>query len=76
MAPLSLEDYGVNLILYIPKLLGQSHEKAEAMIFYCLDQLKKGDFSDELFEAIRMGELMGRIRAQSFLGDGKHRTDL
>ncbi|MBQ8958999.1 MAG: insulinase family protein [Bacteroidales bacterium] len=68
MAPLSLEDYGANLILYIPKLLGQSHEKAEALIFDCLDQLKRGDFSDELFEAIRMGELTGRIRATEDLG--------
>ena len=63
LMPLSLEDYGVNLMLYIPKLLGQSHESAEALIFECLDQLKKGEFSDDLFEAVRMDNLKQRIQA-------------
>jgi predicted Zn-dependent peptidase len=63
LMPLSLEDYGANLMLVIPKLLGQSHEEAEALVFECLDQLKQGEFSDELFEAVRMDMLMGRIRA-------------
>ena len=67
MVPLSLEDYGVNLMLYVPKLIGQSHEKAEALIFDCIDQLKRGEFSDELFEAVRMGELMERLRATESL---------
>ena len=62
LMPLSLEDYGGNLMFYIPKLLGQSHEDAEALIFECLDRLKKGDFSDDLFEAMRMSTLTGRIR--------------
>ena len=61
--PLSLEDCGANLMLVIPKLLGQSHEEAEALVFECLDQLKRGEFSDELFEAVRMDMLMGRLRA-------------
>ena len=68
LMPLSLEDYGVNLMLYVPKLLGQSHESAEQLIFGCLDQLKKGEFSDDLFEAVRMGELMERIKATEDLG--------
>ena len=63
LMPLSLEDQGANLMLIIPKLLGQSHEEAEALIFDCLDQLKKGEFSDELFEAVRMDVLMSRLRA-------------
>ena len=63
LMPLSLEDYGANVMLVIPKLLGQSHEEAEALVFECLDQLKRGEFSDELFEAVRMDMLMGRIRA-------------
>ena len=63
LMPLSLEDQGANLMLVIPKLIGQSHEEAEALVFECLDQLKKGEFSDELFEAVRMDELMGRLRA-------------
>ena len=63
LLPLSLEDEGANLMLYIPKLLGQSHEQAEALIFGCLDKLKKGEFSDDLFEATRMSMLTERIKA-------------
>ena len=63
LMPLSLEDAGVNLMLIIPKLLGQSLEEAETLVFDCLDKLKKGDFSDDLFEAQRMGMLFHRIRA-------------
>ena len=63
LMPLSLEDYGGNVMIYIPKLLGQSHEDAEALIFACLDRLKKGDFSDDLFEAMRFSTLTSRIYA-------------
>ena len=63
LMPLSLEDHGANLMLIIPKLVGQSHEEAEALVFECLDQLKRGEFSEELFEAVRMEMLMGRLRA-------------
>ncbi|MCR5013293.1 MAG: insulinase family protein [Bacteroidales bacterium] len=63
LMPLSLEDYGANLLMYIPKILGQSHEDAEALIFDCLDKLKKGEFSDDLFEAVRMEMLLGRLKA-------------
>ena len=62
MLPLSLEDHGANVMIYVPKLLGQSHEKAEALIFECLDRLKKGDFSDDLFEAMRMSMFTERLR--------------
>ena len=62
LLPLSLEDHGSNLMIYMPKLLGQSHEKAEELIFGCLDRLKKGDFSDDLFEAMRMGMLTDRLK--------------
>ena len=61
LMPLSLEDYGGNVMIYIPKLLGQSHEDAEKLIFACLDRLKKGDFSDDLFEAMRFSSLTSRI---------------
>ena len=57
---LSLEDDGINIILYVPKLIGQSHEKAEKIVFDCLDKLKKGEFSDDLFEAIRTNMLKER----------------
>lgn len=60
LMPLSLEDHGANIILYVPKLIGQSHEKAEEYVFASLDKLKKGEFSDDLFEAIRINMLKER----------------
>ncbi len=69
LMPLSLEDQGAILMLIIPKILGQSHEEAETLVFDCLDKLKRGEFSDELFEAIRMEMLMSRIRATEDLNN-------
>ena len=68
LMPLSLEDHGANIILYIPKLIGQSHEKAEAFVFASLDKLKKGEFSDDLFEAIRVNMLKERELELESLG--------
>ena len=62
LMPLSLEDCGANIIIYAPKLFGQSHKKAEEIIFSCLDKLTSGDFSDDLFEATRTEMLKERIR--------------
>ena len=60
LMPLSLEDHGANIILYVPKLIGQSHEKAENYVFASLDKLKNGEFSDDLFEATRVNMLKER----------------
>ena len=60
LMPLSLEDHGANIIIYVPNIIGQSHEKAEQYIFASLDKLKKGEFSDDLFEAIRINMLKER----------------
>ena len=68
LLPLSLEDYGANLVIYVPKLLGQSHENAENLIFGCIDQLKKGEFSDDLFEAVKMSMLTERLKDTESLG--------
>jgi predicted Zn-dependent peptidase len=62
LMPLSLEDHGANIIIYVPKLIGQSHEKAETIVFDCLNKLKNGEFSDDLFEAIRINMLQDRMR--------------
>lgn len=62
LVPLSLEDYGANVMIYVPKLLGQSHEGAEKIAFDCLDKLKNGDFSDDLLEAIRINLLKERVQ--------------
>ena len=60
LMPLSLEDHGANIILYVPKLIGQSHEDAEKYVFASLNKLKNGEFSDDLFEAIRINMLKER----------------
>lgn len=60
-SPLPLEDHGAIAMMYIPKLLGQSHEKAEKVIFEALDKVKSGDFSNELFEAAKTTILKERI---------------
>ena len=50
----SLEDGGMNAILYIPKLLGQKHTEAEALVLACIDSLRNGNFSDDLLEIAKM----------------------
>ena len=59
LMPLSLQDAGTNVILYIPKLLGQKHEAAEDLIWQCIDSVKQGRFSDKLLESIKMRHLVG-----------------
>ncbi len=61
LIPLSLEDAGSNVILYIPKLVGQKHAEAEEMIWNCIDSVKKGLFSDRLLESIKMQNLRDRL---------------
>lgn len=62
LMPLSLEDNGTNIILYIPKIIGQSHNKAEELVTACLDSIKQGRFSDDLFEATKTNILSYRLR--------------
>lgn len=47
-------EHGVFAFYYVPKILGQTHEDAEALIFAAIDSLKKGAFSTNLFEAVKM----------------------
>ncbi|MBO7459802.1 MAG: insulinase family protein [Bacteroidales bacterium] len=68
LMPLSLEDHGANIIMYVPKLIGQSHEKAESYVFESLNKLKNGEFSDDLFEAIRVNMLKEREQDIESLG--------
>ena len=68
LMPLSLEDHGANIIMYVPKLIGQSHEEAEEYIFSSLNKLKNGEFSDDLFEAIRTNMLKEREQELESLG--------
>lgn len=45
---------GMFAFLYVPKLIGQSHEDAENLIFEAIEALKNGQFGDDLFEAVKM----------------------
>ena len=60
LMPLSLQDAGANVILYIPKLLGQKHEAAEELIWAAIDSVKEGHFSDKLLESIKMNNFISR----------------
>ena len=50
----SLLEEGLFAFMYVPKIIGQSHEQAESLIFAAIDSLRKGQFSDELFKAVQM----------------------
>lgn len=58
--PLSLEEAGCNVIIYAPRILGQSHEEAEQIIWDCLDSIQQGRFDDEILEANKISALKGR----------------
>ncbi len=60
LMPFSLLDAGSNVILYVPKLVGQKFEAAEELIWAALDSVKEGRFSDKLLESIKMNNLIGR----------------
>ena len=62
MLPMSLEEHGALIFLYVPKLVGQSHEKAEAIIFNAIDKIKAGDFSEDLLEAAKTSILKERVQ--------------
>lgn len=62
LMPLSMQDAGSNVILYLPKLIGQKHESAEQLIWDAIDSVKEGHFSDALLESIKMNDIVARKR--------------
>ncbi len=44
---------GTEMVLFVPKIVGQSLEKAENLIDNEIDSLKSGNFDDELLEAVK-----------------------
>ncbi len=46
-------DYGSSQILFIPKIIGQSLDKGEALVIKELENLRNGNFSDELLQACK-----------------------
>lgn len=65
----SMLESGVFALLYVPKLIGQSHEEAETLILAAIDSLRKGQFSDELFEAVKMDYLVDYLRDMESIED-------
>lgn len=63
MPDLSFKNVGAIVVLYAPKLIGQSEKKAGKLIFNAIETLKNGDFSDEYFESCKM-----TFRKQLLLG--------
>jgi predicted Zn-dependent peptidase len=49
-----LNDYGAGGIIFVPKIVGQSLEKAEELVTDRLKALKNGQFSDELLNAVKL----------------------
>ena len=47
------QDYGANLFLFVPKILGQSLQEGEQLILDAIAQVKKGDFDDSMLDAIK-----------------------
>ncbi len=61
--PLQSYDHGSYLVLFVPKIAGQSFKKAEEMVEEGLAKLRNGEFSDELFQAVKLDLLKENQRS-------------
>ncbi len=52
--PLTYNDHGALITFFIPKIIGQSLGKAEWLITEQINRLAKGDFSEELLDAVKL----------------------
>ena len=62
-------EHGMFAVVYVPKILGQSHEQAEELVFAAIDSLKSGHFSDDLFEAVKLNYLSDYLTDMESLED-------
>ena len=53
MISMQMNDYGVGIMLIIPKFIGQSLDNAEKIVLEQLEKVKKGDFEDWMIESIK-----------------------
>lgn len=53
MMPMEYNDYGASIVLVIPKIIGQTFEKADELVDQQIEKLKKGEFSDEFFQGAK-----------------------
>jgi predicted Zn-dependent peptidase len=51
---IAFEEAGLFPVLILPKLLFQKYTKAEGKVLSVLEQIKKGDFTEEFFESCKM----------------------
>jgi predicted Zn-dependent peptidase len=53
----SYNDYGAILVIYVPKIVGQSFDEAENLVVKSIERIRKGEFSDSLFQAIKINTI-------------------
>jgi zinc protease len=56
-------DYGTGLIIFVPKIAGQSLEDAEKLILAEIKKLRNGEFSDTLLESIKLNLYRDKLMA-------------
>ncbi len=52
--PMTLNDLGLDVILCVPKLVGQSFDNAESYVFAALDSLRAGQFDEEWLNELKL----------------------
>lgn len=52
--PIPYNDHGALVVFFAPKIVGQKLKSAENLILAQIERLKKGDFTDELLEGIKL----------------------
>jgi len=83
---MSLKEAGVVGVLTVPKLVFQSYSSAKKLVMHEIDRVKKGDFSDEVFNSLKLEQERNYVknlesinsRAQKMLAlfsEGKSWTD-
>ncbi len=55
--PLTYNDHGGIMVAVVPKIIGQSVNKAEALVWNEINRIKKGDFDESLLEAAKINML-------------------
>jgi zinc protease len=56
-------DYGTGLIIFVPKIVGQSLDEAEQLVLGQIKKLRNGEFSDTLLEAIKLNMYRDKVMA-------------
>lgn len=52
--PIPYNDHGAMIVIFAPKIVGQKLKSAENLILEQIEELKKGNFSDELLDGIKL----------------------